>query len=155
MKRRTAIKNLAVGAGAMTTLVSPSCAAPTNSAEKNETIENSTLKGNVNHSVCRWCYSKIPLEALIDSAKDMGIQSIEITKPDEWDVKDAGTTMRFLTAYLALKGKDAVITGTERMQQRPHLLDYLQSPRRMPRYQRDSTGASLYTYVAGKYSPEY
>ena len=86
MKRRTAIKNLAFGAGAMTTLVSPSCAAPTNSAEKNETIENSTLKGNVNHSVCRWCYSKIPLEALIDSAKDMGIQSIEITKPDEWDV---------------------------------------------------------------------
>ena len=43
----------------------------------------------------------------------------------------------------------------ERIEQRPHILDYLESPRRMPRYQRDSSGASLYTYVEGKYSPEY
>jgi len=42
-----------------------------------------------------------------------------------------------------------------RMEQRPHILDYLKSPRRMPRYQRDDSGASLYTYVAGKYSPEF
>ncbi len=36
-----------------------------------------------------------------------------------WDVKDAGTTMRFLTAFLAVHGKGHVITGTERMKQRP------------------------------------
>jgi len=36
-----------------------------------------------------------------------------------WDVKDAGTTMRFLTAYLATKGEDQTITGTDRMKQRP------------------------------------
>lgn len=36
-----------------------------------------------------------------------------------WDVQDAGTTMRFLTAYLALRGDGQIITGTERMQQRP------------------------------------
>ena len=36
-----------------------------------------------------------------------------------WDVKDAGTTMRFLTAYLAIKGEGHTITGTERMKQRP------------------------------------
>ncbi|MEO9483622.1 MAG: 3-phosphoshikimate 1-carboxyvinyltransferase [Ekhidna sp.] len=38
---------------------------------------------------------------------------------NEYDVKDAGTTMRFLTAFLSIKGHDAMITGTERMQQRP------------------------------------
>ncbi len=38
---------------------------------------------------------------------------------DIYDVKDAGTTMRFLTAYLALKGGDVIITGTDRMKQRP------------------------------------
>ena len=37
----------------------------------------------------------------------------------EYDVKDAGTTMRFLTAYLAIHGEDAIITGTDRMKQRP------------------------------------
>ncbi len=35
------------------------------------------------------------------------------------DVIDAGTTMRFLTAYLALKGNDRIITGTPRMCERP------------------------------------
>jgi 3-phosphoshikimate 1-carboxyvinyltransferase len=35
------------------------------------------------------------------------------------DVMDAGTTMRFLTAFFALTGKSKIITGTERMKQRP------------------------------------
>lgn len=35
------------------------------------------------------------------------------------DVIDAGTTMRFLTAYLSIKGNDHVITGTPRMCDRP------------------------------------
>lgn len=35
------------------------------------------------------------------------------------DVKDAGTTMRFLTAYFALTGKNKILTGTARMKERP------------------------------------
>lgn len=35
------------------------------------------------------------------------------------DVEDAGTTMRFLTAYFAVKGEHKVMTGTGRMQERP------------------------------------
>ncbi|MBC8156377.1 MAG: hydroxypyruvate isomerase, partial [Bacteroidetes bacterium] len=42
------------------------------------------LKGNVNHSVCRWCYSKIPLDELCKSAAAMGIKSIDLTGPEEW-----------------------------------------------------------------------
>ena len=38
---------------------------------------------------------------------------------DVLDVKDAGTTMRFLTAYLAVTGTGQVITGTDRMKKRP------------------------------------
>jgi len=36
-----------------------------------------------------------------------------------WDVLDAGTTMRFCTAFLAIKGSGQTITGTPRMCQRP------------------------------------
>ncbi|MFY0600146.1 MAG: 3-phosphoshikimate 1-carboxyvinyltransferase [Cyclobacteriaceae bacterium] len=36
-----------------------------------------------------------------------------------WDVLDAGTTMRFCTAYLGVIGSGQTITGTERMKQRP------------------------------------
>jgi 3-phosphoshikimate 1-carboxyvinyltransferase len=36
-----------------------------------------------------------------------------------WDVLDAGTTMRFCTAFLALHGTGQEITGTDRMKERP------------------------------------
>jgi 3-phosphoshikimate 1-carboxyvinyltransferase len=35
------------------------------------------------------------------------------------DVLDAGTTMRFLTAYFAVSGKNKILTGTKRMKERP------------------------------------
>jgi 3-phosphoshikimate 1-carboxyvinyltransferase len=35
------------------------------------------------------------------------------------DVLDAGTTMRFITAYCAITGQKKIITGTPRMQERP------------------------------------
>jgi hydroxypyruvate isomerase len=41
-------------------------------------------KGNVNHSVCRWCYDKIPLDQLCKASKEMGITSIDLTGPKEW-----------------------------------------------------------------------
>jgi hydroxypyruvate isomerase len=44
------------------------------------------LKGNVNHSVCRWCYSKIEFEDLCKAAKEIGLTSIELTGPDEWPI---------------------------------------------------------------------
>lgn len=41
-------------------------------------------------------------------------------KPHTIDIKAAGTAMRFMTAYLAAtEGTDNIITGTERMQNRP------------------------------------
>jgi hydroxypyruvate isomerase len=49
-----------------------------------EAILDDKLKGNINHSVCRWCYSNIPLEDLCKAARSIGITSIELTGPDEW-----------------------------------------------------------------------
>ncbi|MCC5935711.1 MAG: 3-phosphoshikimate 1-carboxyvinyltransferase [Lunatimonas sp.] len=39
--------------------------------------------------------------------------------PDTLDVLDAGTTMRFLTAYAALTNRTKILTGTPRMCERP------------------------------------
>ncbi len=36
-----------------------------------------------------------------------------------WNIKDAGTTMRFLTSFLSLKKNDVKITGSKRMEKRP------------------------------------
>jgi len=56
------------------------------------------------------------------------MQALESDKT-EIDVLDAGTAMRFLIAYFAATKQNKVITGTERMLQRPvgHLVDALNS----------------------------
>jgi hydroxypyruvate isomerase len=36
------------------------------------------LGGRINHSVCRWCYGGIPLDALCRAAREIGIRSIDL-----------------------------------------------------------------------------
>ena len=42
------------------------------------------MKGRINHSVCKWCYAKTSLEDLCKSAKDIGLNSIELLGPADW-----------------------------------------------------------------------
>ncbi|MFV1968050.1 MAG: hypothetical protein ACC628_21705 [Pirellulaceae bacterium] len=44
------------------------------------------LKGNIHHSVSRWCFKKLSLEELCRECKRIGIQSIELLGPDDWPV---------------------------------------------------------------------
>lgn len=46
----------------------------------------SGMKGHINHSVCKWCYAKTSLEDLCKSAKDIGLNSIELLGPDDWSI---------------------------------------------------------------------
>jgi len=76
--RRAAIKNMALATMAMglpITLESFSATAATPFAD---------LKGNVNHSVCRWCFSDIELDTLCAAAKKIGIKAIDLVGPKEW-----------------------------------------------------------------------
>jgi 3-phosphoshikimate 1-carboxyvinyltransferase len=62
---------------------------------------------------------RIKLENLSAARDTQTMLQLLHQKGPSWDVLDAGTTMRFCTAYLALHGHETIITGTERMQQRP------------------------------------
>lgn len=42
------------------------------------------LKGNINHSVSRWCFGDIPLESFLIQLKEFGIQAIDLVGPDDW-----------------------------------------------------------------------
>lgn len=56
----------------------------------------------------------------LSEARDTKTMQNLLNETDKtWDVMDAGTTMRFLTAYAAVNGFNKVLTGTPRMQQRP------------------------------------
>lgn len=46
--------------------------------------KKNSLKGNVNHSVARWCYSKKTLEELCEAAVDIGIKSVELLDPEDF-----------------------------------------------------------------------
>lgn len=78
MKRRTIMKSALVGAGIG---VLTSCS---NQPSSEPAIKK--LNGKVNHSACRWCYPDIPLEQLAEHAVDLGLKSIELLDPSEWDV---------------------------------------------------------------------
>jgi len=56
----------------------------------------------------------------LSAARDTQLMNRLVGSSDKLiDVLDAGTTMRFLTAYFAVTGKNKIITGTPRMKERP------------------------------------
>ena len=88
MKRREAIKKGTLSAGLISIYPADKFV---NKITDNS--QNMKLKGNINHSVCRWCYNSLSLDELCEGAKDIGIKSIELTTPDEWDtLKKHGLT---------------------------------------------------------------
>lgn len=49
-----------------------------------ETATGSGLKGRINHSVCKWCYDKIPLETLCQAGQEIGLQSVELLTVEDF-----------------------------------------------------------------------
>ena len=43
------------------------------------------LKGNIRHSVCRWCFNDTPLDVLCATAKEIGLVGIDLVGPKDWD----------------------------------------------------------------------
>jgi hydroxypyruvate isomerase len=78
--RRNALKNILVGGTAM--LAAPSLSLATCSAKK----DGVKLKGNVNHSVCRWTYSSFSVDELCKGVKQIGFAAIDLVGPKDWPV---------------------------------------------------------------------
>ena len=76
-------------------------------------------KGRVNHSVCRWCYDKIPLDDLCKASKEMGIQSVELQGPKEWP-----TLKKYdLTCAMANGAGMGIERGWNRIENHQKLID--------------------------------
>lgn len=57
------------------------------------------MKGRINHSVCAWCYEDMPLATLCESAAGMGIASIDLLHPSQFDTaKQYGLTCAMVGA---------------------------------------------------------
>jgi hydroxypyruvate isomerase len=78
--RRKLIKNMIAGSAVLATgtqLVSSYVLKP-------KSADTVTLKGHINHSVCRWCFDSIPFEEFCISVKEIGIPAIDLVAPKDW-----------------------------------------------------------------------
>ena len=65
------------------------------------------------------CKGESKLSNLANARDTRTMQKLLSENPEILDVLDAGTTMRFLTAFSAVGGKPKILTGSKRMQERP------------------------------------
>lgn len=79
--RRQTLKTLLAGAAAISTMPTSLTAHPSPLISPPP-----PRKGNIRHSVCRWCYDSMSLDDLCAAAKKMGIVAIDLIGPKEWDV---------------------------------------------------------------------
>src|SRR5882757_3077905 len=80
--RRLAINNIVEGTAAFGTAGMLSSFSTSEAANQ----QNMALKGNINHSVCRWCYGDVPLEDLCVAVKKIGFSAIDLVGPKDWPV---------------------------------------------------------------------
>jgi hydroxypyruvate isomerase len=79
--RRKAVKKMfAAGAGVALAPMAGLAAACSDAAPA------FNMKGNINHSVCRWTYGHLSLDELCVAAKDIGLKAIDLVGPKEWSV---------------------------------------------------------------------
>ncbi len=83
VNRRKLIKQVLTGSAALAS----SAVVPSNilAAVKNQNTSQ-TLKGNIQHSACRWCYSSIPTTTLAKNFKQLGMVGMDLVGPLEWKI---------------------------------------------------------------------
>lgn len=78
--RREALKTLATGAVSVGSL-----SAFSSFTACDNSVKQTTLKNNINHSACHWCYGSIPLEKFAPEAKKIGLVGVDLVGPKGWD----------------------------------------------------------------------
>jgi len=78
INRRDAVKKVTMGASAALVL-------PLSSSHEGEKLTPTLpLNGNINHSVCQWCYPDLSLEELCQLANEIGLVGIDLIGPEGW-----------------------------------------------------------------------
>jgi len=55
-------------------------------AMKSNSNDPLDLKGNINHSMCRWTYGQLSMEELCRAVNGIGFSAIDLVGPGEWDI---------------------------------------------------------------------
>jgi hydroxypyruvate isomerase len=82
MIRKEMISRLTAGALG----VGVSSMLPSILAMKSNSNDPLDLKGNINHSMCRWTYGQLSMEELCRAVNGIGFSAIDLVGPGEWDI---------------------------------------------------------------------
>ena len=86
MSRRSALKTVVGGAA----ILGAAAMHPLSSLADDS---RARLKGNIRHSVSAWCYGGVGLDGLCKFCKEIGVESVELLDPSQFDkVKEYGLT---------------------------------------------------------------
>ena len=90
ISRRDAIKSILAGSA----LASAAPLAAAGNLLESPSVAEEPLKGNIHHSVSKWCFGDIPLDEFCEICKRIGIESVELLDPVDWPtVKKHGLTV--------------------------------------------------------------
>jgi hydroxypyruvate isomerase len=80
------------------------------------------LKGRIRHSVCRWCYQKIPLEDLCRAAKAIGLESIDLVETKDLPtLKEHGLVCAMVTGVPGMIG-----SGLNRVENHDRIVQFFE-----------------------------
>jgi hydroxypyruvate isomerase len=110
--RRQVIKQMMAGSAVL-------AVSPTQLLDDKYETDSLKLKGNINHSVCRWTYDFLPLEDLCKEVKKIGFAAIDLLAPKDWPmVKQYGITC----SMCYTNGKISLTEGWNHTENHPELI---------------------------------
>ncbi len=117
LSRRSALQTITGGAAVVAAASSLS-----HRLSAAEAAGGAKLKGRINHSVCKWCYNDIPLEAFCQAAKEMGLQSVELL-----EVKDFPTLKKHgLTCAVVSGVPGGIENGLNRVENHDKIVAFME-----------------------------
>jgi hydroxypyruvate isomerase len=78
LARRDVVKRVLLSSAAV-------ALAPAASLASCDTSKYRKMKGNINHSVCRWTFNGLTLDELCQTVKDIGFAAIDLVGPKDWN----------------------------------------------------------------------
>jgi len=111
MERRDFVKTgLAIGTTAL--------AASTVGSLGRETLgrERVVRKSNINHSVCKWCYSDMTVDELAAAGAAMGLTSVELLDPGDWPALEKHGLICAMANGPQPEGKSRIADGFNRIE---------------------------------------
>lgn len=79
-------------------------------------------EGGFRHSVCKWCYGKIPLDDFCGEVKKFGIESVELLTVDEWPVVQKHGMTCAMGSVKAREGIGGISRGFNRLEHHDTLM---------------------------------